>query len=121
MPKIEKFEDIKAWQLGRELVKEIYRVTKSRNCFNDYGFKDQIQRSAVSIMSNISEGFERYNKKEFIQFLNFARGSAGETRSHLYVALDLKYINMEDFRKLKDKCELISRHIWNFMKYLKSN
>ena len=121
MPKIEKFEDIKAWQLGRSLVKEIYQITKSKNCAKDYGFREQIQRSAVSVMSNIAEGFERYNKKEFIQFLNYARGSAGETRNHLYIALDLNYIDEKDFCRLKDMCESISRHIWNFMQYLKSN
>jgi four helix bundle protein len=121
MSKIERFEDIKAWQLARGLVTEIYKITNSKNCSKDYGFKDQIQRSAVSIMSNIAEGFERYNKKELIQFFNFARGSAGETRSHLYIALDLGYISKEDFARLKDACESISRHIWNFMKYLKSS
>ncbi len=121
MPKIEKFEDIKAWQLGRDLVKEIYQITKTKNCSRDYGFKEQIQRSAVSLMSNVAEGFERYNKKEFIQFLNFARGSAGEARNHLYVALYLNYISEEDFNKLKDLCESISKCLWNFMKYLKSN
>ena len=120
MSKFNKFEDIKAWQLARELVKETYKLTRDKNCSKDYGFKDQIQRSSISVMSNIAEGFERYNKKEFVNFLNFARASAGEARSQLYVALDLGYLSKENFDNLKNLCESISKHIWNLMKYLKS-
>ena len=119
MGKIERFEDIKAWQLAQELVKKIYRLSQSGNFSKNYSFKDQIQRATVSTMSNIAEGFERYTRKEFVQFLNFARGSVAEVRSQLYIALDLGYVSQEDFRDAKEHCESISRHIWNFMKYLK--
>ena len=111
MAKIERFEDIKAWQLGRELIKVIYSLAKKKDFSKDYGLKDQIQRASVSIMSNISEGFERYSKKEFVQFLNIAKGSAGELRSHLYIALDLEYITEKEFNRAKDQCEVVSKHI----------
>ncbi len=121
MAKINRFEEIKAWQLGRELVKSIYALSKKGEFSKDYGFKDQIRRATISIMSNVAEGFERFSKKEFIQYLNIARGSAGEVRSHLYLALDLEYIKQEEFTDMKRKCESISGHIWNFMKYLKNS
>ncbi len=71
-------------------------------------------------MSNIAEGFERYTKKEFAHFLNVARGSVAEVRSQLYVALDLKYVTGKEFEDAKIQCETVSRHLWNFIKYLKS-
>ena len=70
-------------------------------------------------MSNIAEGFERYSAKEFIQFLVVARGSMGEVRSHLYVAFDLGYLGEKEFLEMRQDCEVVSRHIWNFMKYLR--
>lgn len=119
MAKIEKFEDIQAWQCAREVVKDVYEITKGPVFSKDYGLRDQIRRAAVSAMSNIAEGFERYSSSEFIQFLNIARASIGETRSQLYVSLDLGYIEAYEFDRLKDKCETVSRQIWNFMKYLR--
>lgn len=98
--KIEKFEDIKAWQIARELVREIYRITNKDEFAKDFGLKDQIRRAAVSIMSNISEGFERGSDKEFNQFLNYARGSSAEVKSQLYIASDLGYI-LKCFPKTK--------------------
>ena len=121
MAKIERFEDIKAWQLSRELVKRIYQLTASFPFAKDYGLRDQIQKAALSVMSNIAEGFERYSKKEFVQFLNIARGSVAEVRSQLYAALDLKYVSETDFYETENSCETISKHIWNFIKYLKNN
>lgn len=121
MPKIKRFEDIKAWQLSRDLVREVYSIGDGDQAFRDFGFKDQIRRSAVSTMSNIAEGFERFSDKEFAQFLNIARGSAGEVRSHLYVALDKKYITQQEFDRLKDLCETTSKHIWKFIEYLKTS
>lgn len=107
--------------MARELVKEIYRLSKKGEFSRDFGFRDQIRKAAVSVMSNIAEGFERFGKKEFIQFLNISRGSVAEVRSQLYIASDLEYVSEEDFVSAKEKCEIISRQIWNFMKYLKSN
>lgn len=120
MGKIEKFEDIRAWQIARELVKKIYSLTRKGEFSRDYGLRDQIRKAAVSSMSNVAEGFERYTRKEFLQFLNIARGSAGEVRSQLYVASDLEYISAQELSDAKSECETLSRTIWNFMKYLRS-
>ena len=98
--KIEKFEDLIAWQKARELTREIYRVTRQGAFANDYGLSGQIQRAAVSIMSNIAEGFERGNPSEFHQFLSIAKASCAEVRSQLYVALDTGYLDDASFQGL---------------------
>ena len=92
--KIEKFEDILAWQKAKILTESIYQCFK--NC-NDYSFKDQIQRAAVSIMNNIAEGFERRTNKELKNFLFIAKGSCAEVRSMLYLSLELNYISKKEF------------------------
>lgn len=92
--KIDKFEDIIAWQLGRELVKFIYLNLK--DC-RDYSFKDQIQRAAISITNNIAEGFGRKGDKELSRYLKISKGSCFETRSMLYSALDLGYFDQTQF------------------------
>ncbi|MDY6854425.1 MAG: four helix bundle protein [Thermodesulfobacteriota bacterium] len=117
--KIEKFEDIKAWQIARELVREVYKITNKDKFAKDFGLKDQIRRASVSIMSNISEGCERGSDKEFNQFLNYARGSAAEVKSQLYIALDLEHIDEFVFKKMHDKCTDISKLIMGFINYLK--
>lgn len=113
------FEDLKVWQDSREFVKSIYELTASNNFARDYGLKDQIQRAAVSIMNNIAEGFERNNNKEFVIFLKYSKGSAGEIRSMLYVALDLKYIAKNTFDEYYTNIIKIITQISNFIKYLK--
>ena len=85
------FEEISAWQKARELTKEVYKVTTHGAFGRDYGLRDQIRRASVSIMSNVAEGFERSGTGEFGHFLSTAKGSAGEVRSQLYVALDQEY------------------------------
>jgi four helix bundle protein len=100
MSQINRFEDIESWTMAKELVKEIYLITNKSSFVKDYGLSSQIQRAAVSIMSNIAEGFERGTNKEFIHFLYIAKGSAGEVRSQLYIALDLEYITKEEFSHL---------------------
>ncbi|MDO9399601.1 MAG: four helix bundle protein [bacterium] len=113
--KIEKFEDIIGWQKAGELTINIYKEFK--NC-RDFSFRDQIQRAAVSIMNNIAEGFERRTNKEFINFLYIAKGSCGEVRSILYLAVKLKYISDLSF---KDDYQLtleISRLISGLIKTL---
>ena len=100
MATFKKFEDIEAWQKSRELTNAIYRITKEREFSTDFGLKDQIRRAAVSIMSNIAEGFERSGTGEFAQFLSTAKGSAGEVRSQLYVAFDEGYIDTDKFEYL---------------------
>lgn len=118
--RIEKFEDIEAWQEARKLVNYVYRVCSVKAFNNDYSLIDQIRRAAVSIMANIAEGFSRQGNKEFVQFLFIAKSSATETQSHLYVALDQCYIQKEDFEQLYESLEKIQRQISNFIKYLKS-
>ena len=91
MATFERFEDIEAWQKARELTREIYRVSRQGEFARDFDLRSQIRRAAVSIMSNIAEGFERDGVKEFSQFLSTSTGSAGEVASDLYVALDQGY------------------------------
>jgi four helix bundle protein len=93
--KVKSFEDLQVWQDARIFVKSIYKLTSLNKFKIDYGLKDQIQRAAVSITNNIAEGFERDSNKELMKFLTYAKGSAGEVRSMLYVALDLNYMSEE--------------------------
>ncbi|MEK7180183.1 MAG: four helix bundle protein [Patescibacteria group bacterium] len=113
--KIEKFEDIIAWQKAMELTLSIYKTFKGSE---DFGFRDQIQRASVSIMNNIAEGFERRGDKELKHFLFVAKGSCGEIRSMLYLALDLKYISKEQYEKYYNLCIEISRLLSGFIKTL---
>ena len=96
MARIEKFEDIEAWQQARQLAKAVYAVTSEGKFAHDFGLRDQIQRAAVSVMSNIAEGFERGGVREFIQFLFIAKGSAAEAQAQLYMALDVGYIKQNN-------------------------
>jgi four helix bundle protein len=121
MATIERFEDMEVWQQARIIVKKIYSATCQGKFSRDFGLREQIQRAAVSIMSNIAEGFERGTNKEFIQFLFIAKGSAGEVRSQLYIALDLGYIENDTFNSLNADLTSISRQISGFIQYLKSS
>jgi four helix bundle protein len=114
------FEDLKVLQDSREFVNSIYELTSTNEIKKDYGLKDQIQRAAVSIMNNIAEGFERINNREFIMFLKYSKGSAGEVRSMLYVALDLGYISRDSFEKNYNSAINIITQISNFIKYLRT-
>ena len=98
--KIEKFEDLIAWQKARKLTSEIYKVTSGERFARDYGLKDQIRRAAVSCMSNLAEGFERGGMVEFHRFLVIAKGSCAELRTQLYVAMDVGYIDEITFGSL---------------------
>ena len=118
MATIERFEDIKAWQAARELVSAVYRVSGKGKFEKDFGLRDQIQRASVSVMANIAEGFERGSDKEFHRFLYIAKGSAGEVRSHLFVALDLGYVTSDEFDNLRAKAEDVAKTISGFITYL---
>ncbi len=109
--RIEKFEDLIAWQKARELTRNIYKITRQGEFSKDFGFRDQIRRASVSIMSNVAEGFERGGRSEFHQFLVIAKGSCAELRSHLYVALDADYIDAQTFQRLYSLAEEIKRII----------
>lgn len=113
--KIEKFEDIIAWRKTKELTIDIYR--EFRNC-RDFGFRDQIQRAAVSVMNNIAEGFERRGDREFKQFLFIAKGSCGEVRSMLYLALEFGYLSKDNFNKFYSLSLEISKLLSGFIKTL---
>src|SRR5713226_891145 len=118
MGRIERFEDLEAWKSARELVRSIYKATSGSAFSRDAGLRGQIQRASVSVMSNIAEGFERGGDKEFFQFLALAKGSCGEVRAQLYVALDQTYINDAQFQELVEKTLRINRLIAGLMKYL---
>ena len=113
--KIEKFEDILAWQKGKELTVFVYVLLKNSR---DFSFKDQIQRAVISICNNIAEGFERRSNKELKQFLFIAKGSSGEVRSMLYVGLELGYFTKAEFEKAYNLSLEISRMLSGFIKAL---
>ncbi len=109
MPTFKKLEDIQAWQKARVVTKIIYQLTSNGMFAKDFGLRNQIQRASVSIMANIAEGFGRRSDKEFANFLNIAHGSVSETQSHLYVALDLAYLDPDSFTQLSGLLDEVSR------------
>lgn len=115
------FEDLEVWKSARELTNRIYKITVEGGSAKDYGLRDQIRRAAVSIMSNIAEGYERGGNQEFIQFLSIAKGSSGEVRSQLYVALDQSYIEKNECERLLDAFKKLSIMLNNFMEHLKGS
>lgn len=117
--KIERFEDIEAWKHARSLARAVYEATRSERFARDYGLCNQIQRAAVSIMANIAEGFGRQTDQEFIQFLYIAKGSLSEVQSQLYVALDVGYLDEQEFAELYKQADEIGRLIFGFIRYLK--
>ncbi len=121
MSKLNKFEDILAWEKARILVSKLYTVSNTGQLKKDFSLKDQTRRCGVSIMANVAEGFGRRSKKEFANFLNIAHGSAAELQSHLYIALDLGYIESEIFNNLYLECDEISKMILGFQNYLRKS
>ena len=121
MAKIEKFEDIEAWQKVRELTKNVYAVSSHGPFVKDFGLRDQMRRAAVSIMSNIAEGFERGGNKEFTQFLAQAKGSCGEVRAQLYVVWGQQYVDKATFDRLTDLALQISKMLAGLIKYLRGS
>lgn len=115
------FEDLEVWKSARELTSRIYKITGGGAFSKDFGLRDQIRRAAVSVMSNVAEGFERGGNQELIQFLSIAKGSCGEVRCQLYIALDQNYLNKEEGAKIIDEFKKLSIMINNFMEYLKGS
>jgi four helix bundle protein len=113
------FEESDVWKKARELVNHIYLFTRKKEFSRDHSLTDQVRRSAVSVMSNIAEGFERGSNTEFIQFLYIAKGSAGEVRSQLTIAMDQGYITSEEFLNGKALCLSVSGQLSGFIRYLK--
>ena len=118
MSTAKRFEDLEIWQLARVLVKKIYEITSRPPFAKDFSLKDQIRRSSVGVMNNISEGFESRTVKLFIEYLGRAKGSCGETRSVLYAALDQNYITEPEFSDLYEECIKISSKILRLIQYL---
>lgn len=121
MATISRFEDIEGWKMARQLTKDIYDITSEGKFARDFGLCNQIRKAAVSIMSNIAEGFERDGNREFANFLSIAKGSAGEVKSQLYVAADQGYLSTADFEKIYAKADENGRVIGGLMKYLRQS
>jgi four helix bundle protein len=118
MATIQRFEELEAWILARQLSKAIYQITETGKLARDVALHDQMRRAAVSVGSNIAEGFERDGNKEFRQFLSYAKGSAGELRAQLYMAADANYLPEEHFTTLMEMAQDTSNVIGGLMRYL---
>jgi four helix bundle protein len=118
MATAKEFEDLKVWQEARQLVRDIYTLSKRRDFLRDAALRDQIRRAATSTMSNIAEGFERGTKKEFVHFLNIAKASNGEVRSQLYIASDLDYVSDAESAPLREASKSLSRRLSSLIRYL---
>jgi len=112
-------EELLVWQRARELVNNVYSLTKKQNFRRDFSLVDQIRRATISVMSNIAEGYERGSNTEFIQFLYIAKASCGEVRTQLLIAFDQGYINKEEIEKAKELALKVSGMLSNFIAYLK--
>jgi len=117
--KIERFEDIEAWQLARELTQAVYRLTKKAGFCKNFGLKDQIQDAAGSSMHNIAEGFDSETNAEFVRFLRYAKRSCSEVQSELYIALDEEYIAPDEFKDVYEQARRTRAAIRGFINYLK--
>ncbi|MDD2672698.1 MAG: four helix bundle protein [Syntrophales bacterium] len=121
MSTFQSFEEIEAWKKARQLTREIYDASNKDSFSRDYALRNQIRRASTSIMSNIAEGFERGGSKEFIQFLSISKGSAGEVKSQLYVALDQDYLDQGNFKRLISLVDEIALIIGGLMVYLRKS
>jgi four helix bundle protein len=117
--KIERFEDIEAWQLARVLTQAVYRLTKKAGFCKNFGLKDQIQEAAGSSMHNIAEGFDSETNAEFVRFLRYAKRSCSEVQSELYIALDEEYITPDEFKDVYEQARRTRAAIRGFINYLK--
>lgn len=121
MANIEKFEDIEAWKHSRAVAKLIYEITSRESFSKDFALVNQMRRASISVVSNIAEGFERNGDKEFVQFLLIAKGSCGEVRAQLYIALDQNYLDQNTFGAINSKLTETSRMISGLIKYLRQS
>ncbi len=119
--KIESFEDLLVWQKGMEIVKHVYLISKEGELCRDFAMRDQLRRAALSISTNIAEGYERASRKEYINFLNFAKGSTGEVRSLLNVAFELGYLEPSQHEAMRQAVLELSRFLANQIKSLRAS
>lgn len=120
MGKFERFEEIEAWKGAREMAGKVYEICRDGPLRRDFGLRDQLTRSAVSVMANIAEGFGRRTNKDFAGFLYTAKGSAMEAISHLYVALDQSYITQDQFDTLHAGYGEVTSKLVGLIRYLES-
>lgn len=120
MTTAKRFEDLEVWQKAKELTARTYRLSSAGAFARDFGLGDQMRRAAVSVMSNIAEGFESQTQVTFIQYLACAKGSAGELRAQLYVALEQEYLTADEFQSVLSPAELCSKQLARFIQYLES-
>lgn len=119
MATFKRFEDIQAWQKARTLTKKIYLLTSNGSFAKDFGLRDQIRRSAVSITANIAEGQGRRTDKDFANFLNMSLGSIAETKSHIYLALDLGYITEDEFKDIYECLDEVGKMVFALNMHLR--
>jgi four helix bundle protein len=119
--KIESFEDLMVWQKGMEIVKQDYLISREGELCRDFALRDQLRRAAISIPTNIAEGFERASRKEYVNFLNYAKGSTGEVRSLLNVAAELGYLEPSEYEVLRQAVMELSRYLANQIKSLRGS
>lgn len=120
MTTAKRFEDLEVWQRAKELTNLIYSLSSVGSFSRDFGLRDQMRRAAVSILSNIAEGFESQTQLLFIQFLSRAKGSAGELRAQLYIALEQEYIAANEFQTAYSLAETCSKQLASFIRYLEA-
>jgi four helix bundle protein len=120
MTTAKRFEELEVWQKVKELTNLVYKHSSDGTFARDFGLRDQMRRAAVSIMSNIAEGFESQTQTMFIKYLAHAKGFAGELRAQLYIARDQGYIAEEEFKTMFSMAEICSKQIFRFSQYLKS-
>jgi four helix bundle protein len=121
MATVRRFEDLEAWKTARQLSANIYELSSKGTFERDFALRDQMRRAAISVLSNIAEGFESRTKALFVDFLGRAKGSAGELRAQAYVALDVGHIDQSQFSRLSDLADKCSRQISNFISYLQQD
>jgi four helix bundle protein len=120
MATITRFEELECWQTARELTRRVYKMSAGGPLSKDFGLRDQMRRAGVSVMSNIAEGFESRTRPLFIEFLGRAKGSSGELRAQLYIALDARYLTDSDFNEMRDLAEKVSAQLSRFSAYLRT-
>lgn len=120
MASAKRFEDLMVWQTSRQLVNLVYRLT-DQTAFRDFSLKDQLRRAAVSVLSNIAEGFERGTREEFLYFLYVAKGSSGEVRCQLQIACDQKYITTANFNEVLLQAKRVSAQLYHLIESLKGS
>jgi len=120
MTTAKRFEELEVWQKAKELTNLVYKFSSDGDFARDFGLRDQMRRAAVSIMSNIAEGFESQTQAMFIKYLAHAKGSAGELRAQLYIAKDQGYVSEENFSEMFSTAEICSKQLARFMQYLES-